>query len=440
MEPGEAAALELLFWKDRARFEWKIKRWWRSSLLLWVFFTVVLAEGLSREMFASRTANLSLALYGAVTTLTAANIFGAYAARKWVARGSRGPEAPQEEGEHDDAALARFVRRLFGPVGVACASQMASLTLMAAFLPSVAGTAAGGLPICMFGFSAFSLPINALLSPTQLGVAFTSAAAAFTAVVALLRTSTAAAEDPVLLVYVAMLLIMPLRMRILWLTRQSERKAFFVSHRGEVLRAQLNAHHEPTQAETDALRTALAGPLLAGSRADATQALSSVSLSAATARDNLVLTGKVGSGSQAEVYLARLKGKRVAAKVLRRAAAADAERVSLFLHDGLLLATLRHACVVELIGVVLQPPRLVLLLEHASRGSWRQVLDDKRLALSWTGVLLGAARDAASAVAYIHGLSRPVYHADLKAANVRLDHGRSVFGVPFCVFVAQLHA
>src|SRR5215471_10587266 len=74
------------------------------------------------------------------------------------------------------------------------------------------------------------------------------------------------------------------------------------------------------------------------------------------------ITGSIGSGGMADVYRARDSklNRDVAIKVLPELFAADPDRLARFEREAQTLASLNHAAIAQIHGVVDQPPALVM--------------------------------------------------------------------------------
>ena len=92
-----------------------------------------------------------------------------------------------------------------------------------------------------------------------------------------------------------------------------------------------------------------------------------------------------------------------------------------FQHEVSLMSTINHPNVVRLYGLTLHP--LMMVLEFCEGGDLHQHLEDKQLLPDehYTVELqLKWAEDIASGMAYLHSLSPPVVHRDLRSPNVCL--------------------
>ena len=128
-------------------------------------------------------------------------------------------------------------------------------------------------------------------------------------------------------------------------------------------------------------------------------------------KENLLGTGKFG-----EVHHGKYKGQVVAIKLY----AIEGSRVEKgFKHmhsESKFLQQLCHPCIVNMIGVIIQPPML-LVMEEAPEGSLQVQLLKEQKVFSRI-VLYRIAIQVASALHYLHSVN--IIYRDLKAANVLL--------------------
>ncbi|HWT46541.1 MAG TPA: protein kinase, partial [Vicinamibacterales bacterium] len=144
-------------------------------------------------------------------------------------------------------------------------------------------------------------------------------------------------------------------------------------------------------------------------------------LNAGTRLGSYEVVSLVGSGGMGEVYNARdLKLNRtVAIKVLPAAFVLDAERLARFEREAQTLASLNHAHIAQIYGVIEQPPALVMeyvdgedLAQRLARGPFPM---DEALTI---------ARQIADALQAAH--DRGIVHRDLKPANIKMTASGAV--------------
>ncbi|KAL8131079.1 serine/threonine-protein kinase-like protein At3g51990 [Apium graveolens] len=126
----------------------------------------------------------------------------------------------------------------------------------------------------------------------------------------------------------------------------------------------------------------------------------------------------LGKGSQSTVYKAALyDGKLIAAVKLTSISSADNEIE--------ILSRIRSPRIVNLLGISIESNnRRLIVVEFMPNGTLHDHLHVTDSAPSWNRRLRLAIQIAKS-VAYLHSLSPPVIHRDIKSANVLIDSNRS---------------
>ncbi|XP_020211478.1 serine/threonine-protein kinase CTR1 isoform X1 [Cajanus cajan] len=141
---------------------------------------------------------------------------------------------------------------------------------------------------------------------------------------------------------------------------------------------------------------------------------------------DLVLKGRIGSGSFGTVHHAEWNGSEVAVKILMEQDF-KGERFKEFLREVAIMKGLRHPNIVLLMGAVTKPPNLSIVTEYLSRGSLyrllhkpgaTEMLDERRR--------LSMAYDVAKGMNYLHKRNPPIVHRDLKSPNLLVDRKYTV--------------
>ncbi|XP_050369694.1 integrin-linked protein kinase 1-like isoform X1 [Argentina anserina] len=128
----------------------------------------------------------------------------------------------------------------------------------------------------------------------------------------------------------------------------------------------------------------------------------------------------IGEGAYGEIYLVKWRGTEVAAKTIRPSIASKPTVKDLFLKELALWQRLRHPNIVQFLGVMKHPDRLIFLTEFLCNGSLHDILKKKgRLDLQ---TVIGYALDIARGMNYLHEHKpRPIIHRDLTPRNVLQD-------------------
>uniref|UniRef100_A0A803NAK7 Uncharacterized protein n=2 Tax=Chenopodium quinoa TaxID=63459 RepID=A0A803NAK7_CHEQI len=126
----------------------------------------------------------------------------------------------------------------------------------------------------------------------------------------------------------------------------------------------------------------------------------------------------VGRGGYGTVYKGFLPNNQVVA--VKRSKFVDEDQIEQFINELILLARIRHPNVVRLIGCCLEVEVPLLVYEFISNGTLYDHIHNKdgTTWYSWSNCLR-VAMDSASALAHIHTI--PIFHRDIKSANILLD-------------------
>ncbi|KAJ8552235.1 hypothetical protein ON010_g10311 [Phytophthora cinnamomi] len=160
-------------------------------------------------------------------------------------------------------------------------------------------------------------------------------------------------------------------------------------------------------------------------------------LGARVPREKVVVKRLISRGGYGEVYMGTYNRQRVAVKMLLpETRKSKAHRIS-FLAEVKLMATLEHPRIVRLVGVAWDSPNdLCALIEFVSGGDLRALLskyEKEHRPIGFTYEKVKIAFHVAHAITYLHTLSPPVIHRDLKSKNIlltnELDAKLTDFGV-----------
>ncbi|KAL7085443.1 hypothetical protein ACP275_14G282200 [Erythranthe tilingii] len=142
--------------------------------------------------------------------------------------------------------------------------------------------------------------------------------------------------------------------------------------------------------------------------------------------DELHIKERVGAGSFGTVHRAEWHGSDVAVKVLSLQDFHD-DQLKEFLREVAIMKRIRHPNVVLFMGAVTRRPHLSIVTEYLPRGSLfrlihrpaaGETLDQRRR--------LRMALDVAKGINYLHRLSPPIVHWDLKSPNLLVDKNWTV--------------
>ncbi|XP_075511797.1 serine/threonine-protein kinase CTR1 [Primulina tabacum] len=142
--------------------------------------------------------------------------------------------------------------------------------------------------------------------------------------------------------------------------------------------------------------------------------------------DDLHIKERIGAGSFGTVYRAEWHGSDVAVKVLTIQDFHD-DQLKEFLREVAIMKRIRHPNVVLFMGAVTKRPHLSIVTEYLPRGSlYRlihrpaagEILDQRRQ--------LRMALDVAKCINYLHRLTPPIVHWDLKSPNLLVDKNWTV--------------
>ncbi|XP_051147363.1 integrin-linked protein kinase 1-like [Andrographis paniculata] len=125
----------------------------------------------------------------------------------------------------------------------------------------------------------------------------------------------------------------------------------------------------------------------------------------------------IGEGAYGEVYLLKWRGTEVAAKTIRSAIASNPTVKENFLKELALWQKLRHPNIVQFLGVLKHPDRLILITEYLRNGSLYDILRKKGRLDPLTAVAY--ALDIARGMNYLHQHKpHSIIHRDLTPRNV----------------------
>ncbi|KAI5721873.1 hypothetical protein M8J76_000251 [Diaphorina citri] len=130
---------------------------------------------------------------------------------------------------------------------------------------------------------------------------------------------------------------------------------------------------------------------------------------------DLELCETLGKGEFGDVLLGKLRGEKVAVKMLKDSSSAAQK----FLAEASLMTSLRHENLVELLGLVLNGKHILLVTEFMAKGSLVDYLRSRGRQHVTAKHQIHFALDTCSGMEYLE--SRKVVHRDLAARNVLIS-------------------
>ncbi|MCL7043432.1 hypothetical protein MKW94_000086 [Papaver nudicaule] len=142
--------------------------------------------------------------------------------------------------------------------------------------------------------------------------------------------------------------------------------------------------------------------------------------------DELQMKERVGAGSFGTVHRAEWHGSDVAVKVLTSQDFHD-DQLKEFLREVAIMKRVRHPNVVLFMGAVTKRPHLSIVTEYLPRGSLFRLIHRASGGELWDKRRrLRIALDVAKGINYLHCLSPPIVHWDLKSPNLLVDKNWTV--------------
>ncbi|GMF40232.1 unnamed protein product [Phytophthora fragariaefolia] len=144
-------------------------------------------------------------------------------------------------------------------------------------------------------------------------------------------------------------------------------------------------------------------------------------------RSSITIQSVISRGAYGLVHLGIWKGMQVAVKTLLPESRKSIMEINQFLAEAKMIAAMEHPSIVNLIGVAWESlSDVCMVVEYMDGGDLRSLLnryERDNHPIGFDTEKLGIAMNVCHALTYLHSLSPPVLHRDLKSRNILLNRG-----------------
>lgn len=145
------------------------------------------------------------------------------------------------------------------------------------------------------------------------------------------------------------------------------------------------------------------------------------------APQELEFTDRLGTGTSSQVYKGIYHGKPVAIKILKTGEEGkmDAKQLRDFENECEIMSNARSPYILYFHGSCTEP-QVCIVMEYCMRGSLYDVMWEETFNITWERALrvhtLKWAKELVMGIEYLHKFDPPIYHRDIKSANLLLDN------------------